>query len=189
MSERLHIVMPFTRPGNLDRLAQYYLVDMESHPFELRWHLMVQGPEPDPKGLNKVNEALRMFNTGWVWAPSDDAIHERELFRRLSEVAQVHPAAGAIVFSERRRGVIPWTGQPWPSGEGVLRACPAEMHPCHIDGSQVFFRAELLRGIQLDTRRWPGEADGHFIVEVYKRFPLRFIFVDEPLIKFNSLEW
>ncbi len=176
MAERLHIIMPSCKPHHLPRIVRRLYREMEQHPFELRWHLMIQGPEPDPKGMVKVDEGIELVRSGWVWTPSDDALHSPALFRRLAEVARQHPHAGAIVFSEHR-----------PDGS-ILRARPAEMNPCRVDGSQVFWRREFIGRERHDFHRVGMAADGEFIRRLHERSPEGFVFVDEVLLDFNSLE-
>jgi hypothetical protein len=190
MSERLHIITPSCRPQNIGRLAQRYYQEMEPHPFELRWHLLIQGPDPDPKGLNKVAEGMDWQMKGWTWFPSDDALHDPSLFRRLAEAVSAfksHWPVGCVIFAEERRGGnCPWTGQPWKGG--ILDAKPENMKICRVDGSQAFFRDWMLKYEHMSFQR-PEEADGDLIQRLYSKKPESFLFVNEPLIKFNSLQW
>ncbi len=62
MAERMHVIMSCSRPDNIPIIAPTYL-KMSPHPFELRWHICQQGPEPDPKGIAKNNEMLDMIRS------------------------------------------------------------------------------------------------------------------------------
>src|SRR2546423_14867340 len=100
MATRLHIVMPCARPQNIPILAPKYLQEVVPHPFELRWHILQQGPDPDPKGIYKINEMLDLIRGGWFMTVADDTIQHPELFSRIGEMIETHPQAGAIVFSQ-----------------------------------------------------------------------------------------
>jgi hypothetical protein len=183
---RLHIVMPVSRPKNLARIIANYLEEQQPHVFELRWHLMVQGVEADPKGYKKCNEGAAMCNSGWLWFPSDDSLQEPSLFRRLAELIQQHPDARAIVFSERRSGVCPYTGGTWPKEPGILRAAPENMKRCHVDCTQVFFHHSLKP--HFNCREYGDEADGACIVRLYEANATRFVFAPDDYVTFGSLD-
>lgn len=197
MADRLHVIMACCRPQNIPRLAAYYLREMEGHRFELRWHILLQGPEPDPKGCRKLNEALHDIASGnpadpWIFHPSDDAIHSVKLFRRLGEVTEDNPKAKAVVFSEHRRD-CPWTEGHWElmSADWLRSEClvahPHNMKPCHVDGSQLFYRRNFIGFNRFDCQNDTHIADGKFIEALYRSEPDSFLFVDEPLLRFNNL--
>jgi hypothetical protein len=176
---RLHILMAASRPRFIEKLISAYMEKMEPHPFELRWHLLIQGPEPDPKGILKTNEMLDVLKgqDAWFFNPSDDTEEHPALFRRLHEAVSSNPTCGAVVFSQVR------------PGGGVLQACPENMHPGSVDGSQVFWSLPVFGHCRYDWDQFGCGCDGHCIQSVYKNCPDRFVFVDEPLIQFGSLEW
>lgn len=182
MSERLHIIMPCARPWNIPVIAPAFLGlrsfagEPVSHPFELRWHILLQGPEPDPKGVNKVNEALAMIRDGWFATWSDDTVHDPRIFQRLGEAIAQNPNAVAVVFSECR------------PGGGVLHAAPGEMLPCHVDGSQVIMRRDFLGDARMDYAQYKDQADGYLLKQLHDRAPKQFVFVDEVLVYYNRLE-
>ena len=94
MAIRLHILTPLTRPWHLPRIAHYLFGgETEAHPFEVRWHICQQGPEPDPGGVNKINECLDMIKDGWFVTWCDDTVHNPATLRRLSEVIEGQPLA------------------------------------------------------------------------------------------------
>lgn len=186
MSLRLHIIMPVTRPHLLPLIVSNYLSEQLPHPFELRWHLMVQGPEPDPKGYHKSNEGAAMCQSGWLWFPSDDSLQEATLFRRLGEIIRMNPNARAVVFSERRKGVCPYTGGVWPKEPGILRADPANMKRCHVDCTQVFFHHSLKPYFNSNTPH--NEADGAYVEGLYKEAGRLFVFAPEDFVNFGSLD-
>lgn len=174
---RLHLIMPCARPKNIVKLAPRYLEKMEPHPFELRWYIFLQGPEPDPKGSRKVNEAIDQITNGWLMTVADDTDQHPALFRRLHEVIVDNPNAGAIVFSQDRR-----------NGRHVIKAAPENLRPCHCCGGQIVWNREFL-----GSHRFPPEhggcADAALITTMYGNHPDRFVFVPETLTKFGSLEW
>lgn len=174
MSERLHIITPMSRPWHLSRIAWNYFGEMEPHPWEIRWYVFGQGPEPDFKGQNKNNEAINQIKDGWLYMWSDDATQHPSLFRRLSEVVSGHPDAGAIVFSEERPGHI-------------LHASKDTVKPCHICGSMICYKREFLGDNRYDTPAHGDQADGHLAEKLYNEHPEKWVFVDEILLKFNSL--
>ena len=175
MSDRFYVVMPTSRPWNIPRIAHRWLSEMEPHPFEIRWWVMVQGPEPDPKGVNKSNEALRLIKDGWVMAASDDTVHEPALLRRLGEVVKDNPNIKAIVVSERR------------PGDNVLHAHPDNMRKCHVDGQQVIWRGDFINNQQFDYGGFGPAADGDLIERMWAHDKGAFFFLDEVLVNFNSL--
>ncbi|HEX6827202.1 MAG TPA: hypothetical protein VF077_12865 [Nitrospiraceae bacterium] len=198
MSDRLHITMPCSRPANIPLIARALLQDMDPHPFELRWHILVQGEEPDPNGLLKVDEAIgdiaqNDVHMDWIWAPSDDSIHHPSLFKRLAEVISQNLNARAIVFSEQRGNGdpnCPWTGHPWPEGsDRILHATPENMKVCRVDGSQVFLERDFIGNARFCNNPPIHCADGAFIEKLYVETPEAFVFVPETLIRFNSLQW
>ncbi len=183
---RLHIVMPCAKPWNLARIAANFFQQQLQHGLEIRWHIMAQGPEPDEKGYKKSNEGSRYATTGYVWYPSDDTLQETFLFRKLHETIEAHPNAKAIVFSEKRGGVCPYTGGAWPIEPGILRAKPENMKPCWVDCSQVFFHHSLTPCF--DFEKFGPEADGNFIVDCYRRAPESFVFVPDVFVLWGALD-
>ncbi len=184
--------MPCAKPWNLPAISMCLLRKQEPHDFEIRWHLMCQGPEPDPKGFRKFIEGMRMVKDGWIWGPSDDTLQPRSLLQRLCQLVCANPGAGVIVFSQlrSRRENCPWLGRPWPADhEPVLRARPENMRPCRVDSTQCFFKKEFIGDRVFDFDRYRFEADGNFIMQLYQESPHRFVFCDEILTWFNSLEW
>jgi len=181
--------MPTSRPWNLPTIIKCYLQDMEPHPFEIRWHLMCQGPEPDPKGFYKSSEGIGCAPDGWLWFPSDDSIQPSTLFWRLGKIIQSCNGIGAVVFSQRRRGVCPWTGGSWDNEEpGILRADPANMKKCRVDCTQVFFERMFLNGFRFQPAKHGSECDGGMIEELFERDPSRFVFAPNDYVFFNSLD-
>jgi hypothetical protein len=176
---RLHILMPASRPRNIEKLISGYMDAQEPHPWEVRWHLLVQGSEPDPKGIHKINEMLDVLNgqQGWYTCPADDTVPMPSYFRRLAEVIAANPNAGAVVFSEVR-----------PGGH-ILHAAPENMVPGRVDGNQPAWNLQMFGHVRYDFDQFGCGCDGHCIQSVYKNCPDRFVFVDEPLIQFGSLEW
>jgi hypothetical protein len=174
MSERLHLAISVSRPWNLSRMLWFYLSEVEPHPFELRIHLNIQGPEPDFKGQNKTNECLKMIQDGWVYFWCDDTIQYPSCFRRLSEVISGHPDAGAIVFSEQRPGHI-------------LHASKDHVKPCEICGSMICYKRDFIGDAFYDTAQHGDAADGWLAQHLFIKDPSRWVFIDEVLLKFNSL--
>ena len=178
MADRLHILMPCAKPQNIPAIAPSVL-QCEGHAFELRWHIMRQGQEKDEKGFRKINEALGWFTDGWFHTPSDDSIHYPNLYRRTGEIIAANPDCKAIVFSEDR-------GQ--KDGNRILRAHPDNMKPGFVDGSQCLWNRAFVGDKRYDWDGRKQEADGFFAMELYQKEPAAFIFFDEVLVRFNSLE-
>lgn len=178
MAERLHVIMPCAKAQNIPRIAPSIL-QCEGHGFELRWHLCQQGPEADPKGLRKINEALNWIKDGWFHTPSDDTIHYASLYRRTWEIISSNPDTGAIVFSEDRGP---------KEGNRIMRASPANMKPCEVDGSQIIWSKSFVGDELYPCEQFPLTADGVFTQRMFERDPSKFVFVDEVLVRFNSLD-
>lgn len=175
---RLHLIMACARPWNIPILAPKYLEKVKPHPFELRWYIFQQGPEPDRKGNLKLNEGIDMIpNNGWFMILSDDTYQHPELFFRIGEMLEERPDAGAIVFSQYR------------GGGNFLRAHPNNMSPCNVCGGQVIFNREFVGDKRLKWEEHGGCSDGVLIQELFKEHPERFVFRDEVLCYFGSLEW
>lgn len=178
MIPRIYIVMPVSRPENLGRIAQYYLSDMEPHPFEIRWLIGMQGPEPDPKGINKENELIDMIpGVGWFLTQADDTFHDPSLFRRIAEIIEANPNAGLIAFS----------GQRGPGG--VLNACPENACVCHMCGSQIVIKKEFMGSDRFNYQEHGVLSDGRMIEHLKAKDPSRIVYVDELLTYFNRMEW
>jgi hypothetical protein len=175
---RLHIVMPCSRPENIPQLAAAYLKEMEPHPWEVRWHIMLQGPEYDPKGTAKVNEGIDDVRGGWLMLISDDTDQHPALFRRLSETIEANPHAGAVVFNQDRH-----------AGRSILLAKPQNMTPCYVCGGQVAWKRDFLGTNRYDYAKHGGTCDGELIRFMYRQAPESFVFVNETLTRFGSLEW
>lgn len=174
---RLHIIMPCARPENVPAILES-LLTCEPHPFELRWHVAMQGPEEDPKGIRKVNEALDDIQDGWIWCFADDSLVHPRMFRRLGEVIAGCPTARAIVLSEERR-----------DGLGVLHAHPDNMRPFGISGDQYVLHRSLIGQRRYNYRAYGDRCDGMFIARLYQDEKAAFVFVDEVLVWFNRLRW
>lgn len=177
MSDRFHIVTPVSRPQNLSRILDFYVSKMEPHPFEVRIHLAVQGPEPDPKGCHKVNEIIDMIKDGWVITVSDDTLQHPALFRRVAEIQTQTPSVGAIVFGQLRG----------PNCE--FHSGPDKVHPCLICGGQIVYQRWILGNERFDCGALLEQSDGYLIEKLYQAKPEAFVFSRELLMKFNSLDW
>lgn len=175
MAERLHIIMPCMRFEHLARIAHNFFVEMKPHPFELRWHIMAQGPEPDPYGNNKANEGIEMVRDGWLVTWSDDTIHQIDLFKRFGEVLAENPNSGVVVFGESR------------PDNCLLKPCPENVRPCRIDGQQLFWKREFLGDERLNYLDHGNQHDGYLAQKMYEKDPSRWVFVEDYLIRFNAL--
>lgn len=175
MSERFHILTPCARPQNIARIWESIQAS-EPHPFEVRWHIAAQGPEPDPFGINKTNELLDGACDGWVLTFADDSLIHPSLMRRVGEIAAQQPHAGAIIVTQQRRDYL-----------GVLRACPENMEIGRVSGDQIVWRREFLGDSRFDYAKHAHCCDGALICERYQAAPERFVFVDEVLSWFNRL--
>lgn len=163
-------------------LLPRYLGAMENHPFEIRIHIMAQGPEPDPKGNYKVNEGIECCPGGWVMMLADDTDQHPALFRRLGEEIEKHPDAGAFVFTQDRG---PRWGDRW-----ILHASPGNMQPGCVCGGQIIYRRALLgQKWRFEFDKYQERADGNMAQQLFAAHPEKFVFVPEMLTRFGSLEW
>lgn len=179
--------MACIRPANLPQITKNLLIDQLPHPFEVRFHILLQGPMPDPKGAKKLNEMMKMIDRGFIWTPSDDTLQHPGLFARLGKAVSDNPNATVIVFSERRHsGPCPWTGGPWPSEPHVLIAAPGNVKRCYIDGSQAFYHASVRP--YYDVERSPGEPDGILLETLYAKDPNQFAFIPDFFIEWGVLD-
>jgi hypothetical protein len=175
----LFILMPSVKAHNIPAIAPSIL-QCEGHAFALRWCVLQQGSEADEKGFKKLNQALDWVPlSAWFHTPSDDSIHYPNLYRRTGEIIAAHPECKAIVFSEDR-------GQ--KDGNRILRAHPDNMKPGFVDGSQCLWNRAFVGDKRYDWDARKQEADGFFAMELYQKEPTAFIFCDEVLVRFNSLE-
>lgn len=178
MSPRMHLIFSCARPWNIPILATAYLDGMEPHPFEVRMHVALQGPERDPKGEGKQNEIVSYIpNDGWLMFLADDTDQHPSLFRRLGELIFENPNAGAFVFHQQRKG--------WPGN--LLPCSPDSMKICQVCGGQVVWKREFL-GDERFRKEDGGVADGRMIERKWAESPERFVFVSEVLMRFGSLE-
>lgn len=173
MSERFHILTPCARPQNVARIWES-IVQSEAHPFEVRWHLALQGAEVDPHGINKTNELLDGACDGWVLTFADDSVLHPVLMRRVGEV--IRPDVGAVVVTQQRRDFL-----------GTLHACPGNMKIGQVSGDQIVWRREFLGESRFDYATHAHCCDGALICERYQAAPERFLFLDEVLSWFNWL--
>jgi hypothetical protein len=180
MIPRLHLLMPCAYPDRLNAILPSYTTAMEKHGWELRVHLLIQGPDPDPKGILKVNEALDEIRGygGWFMTPSDDTIQHPALFRRLFEELEKNPDAVAMVVGQERR-----------DGLGNLWASPDQVRIGRIDGCQVCWNRDWIRSERYEWEKFGCYCDGEFAVRMFARAPQRFVFINEMLTRHNSLQW
>lgn len=178
MAERFHILMPCAKPHFIPAIAPSIL-QCEAHPFELRWHICQQGTEPDGKGFRKINEAIGWFKDGWFWAPSDDSLHYPNLIRRAGEIISSNPGVGCIVVSEDR-------GK--KEGNRIMRASSSNVRVGEIDGSQCIWSRDFVGDDRFPVDDFPLTADGVFAERLFSRSPERFHFLDQVLVRFNSLD-
>ena len=168
---RLHIAMPFSRPQHMPVLARYYLEEMVPHPFELRWHVMVQGPDADPKGQLKCDEAIDFIKDGWLFTFNDDTLHHPDLFRRLAHEINNHPDAGAIVFGQEGEA-------------GMFPPLPDRIW----NGAQTAWRRDFLGSHRHNFEKNGQMGDIIIFNELFEAHPERFYFVNDALLRFNSLD-
>lgn len=177
---RLFLLIPSVRPNWAWRAVRFYLNEMAPHPFELRVIVAMQNRSPDPKGIAKLNECIDLiepFDPSWVFTLADDTTQHPSLFKRLAETIAANPDARAIVF-----------GMWHPSGR-VLEAAPENCRPTLVGGGQVIWRRDFIGNHRFNYPDYGGRCDGHFIQSRYRESPDKFVFVNEPLTKFNSFEW
>lgn len=174
MADRLHLITPCCRAKNFVRMAEHYLCNMSPHPWELRWHVLVQGPEPDPYGCNKANECLDQISGGWILFLSDDVLHDKSLFRRAHEIISGNPDCRAIVFWGYERG------KPYKN--------PPKSNICNNIG-QVFFQREFFGDERFNLATYGNNTDVVIVNNLYAKKPEAFILNDrkEMLIEYNNL--
>jgi len=186
---RLHICMAVTRPQNIPIIARNLIEAQYSHPFELRWHLAVQGPEPDPKGSRKFNEMVDAVPDGWLHLMADDTIHMPSLFARLGDTIAANPNAGVVMFNQERPEAYPGINSiSLGNGKVMLRAQKEHMSPGYCCGGQAFYERGFLGNRRYNHQEHLHASDGYLLAELYHEAPERFVFVNEILVRFNSLE-
>jgi hypothetical protein len=109
---------------------------------------------------------------------ADDTVQHPSLFRRIHDILEDHPDAGAIVFSQKRNG-----------HEFILQASPHSMCPGSVCGGQIVWKREFIGDNRWDFNTYGTVCDGVFIQAMYNSAPNKFVFADEPLMYFGSLEW
>lgn len=180
MQTELHVITPSAKPWNIPVIAPRIL---QAAPCSLaiRWHILVQGEDSDPKGFAKINRCLDYIPMdSYFFTPSDDTIHSIHLFRRFGEIIANNPEIRAVVFSEQRG----------PDEDNrILHASAENMKPGLLDGSQVIWSRAFVGDKRYDYGKYQHEADGFFGQELFEQDPKAFYFCDEVLCKFNSLEW
>ena len=174
-AERLHIILPTAYYTNLAVVLPFFLQDMEPHPYELRIHLMAQGPEPDDKGLKKTNEAVEMIKDGWLFMWADDTIPHPALFRRLHEITEKRPYLGAVCFATRRE-----------LRDRVSRDILLDLGSMLIQGGQVAWKREWLADSRYDANQG-GVCDLLLAIKKLRTDPAKVFISDEVLTTFNSL--
>lgn len=165
--ERLHIIIPSSKPHFIGLVARHYLDGMEQHPFEVRIHVLYQGREPDPKGMHKTDEGIDSIQNGWLFMMADDTLQHPALLRRLGEIIEANPSLGAVVFDTLRE---------WNSGHRVVNQVMD--HELHCHGGHIAWRRDWLGNerygpnfegwgdVMLARRKLPSEPDKvHFCHE------------------------
>lgn len=172
------MLMPCAHPERLSTILPSYTTAMQPSIWEIRLHILLQGPDPDPKGILKVNECLNNLRDGWFMTPSDDTIQYPSLFQRLGEELLKHPDAVAfVVGQERKPGLSP------------LKAAPDQVQIGKIDGCQVCWNRAWIKDARYDWENYGRTCDGEFAVRLFALAPQRFVFIDEILTRHNSMEW
>jgi len=171
--------MPCSRFERLPTIVPAY-TGMEKSNWEVRLHLLLQGPDPDPKGILKVNECLNEIrgDGGWFMTPSDDTIPYPGLFRRMGEELAKNQDAVAIVVGQERRDNL-----------GNLQARTDNMMISKVDGNQICWNRDWIKEERYEWEKWGIFCDGEFAVRMFARAPQRFIFINELLVRHNSYEW
>ena len=148
---------------------------MEPHPYELRIHIMAQGPERDDKGTDKTNEGIQMIQDGWLFMNADDAIPYPACFRRLAEITKANPHIGAVVFGCRRE----------LRADGC-RDTVTNLANMLIQGGQVAWKREWLGEWRYDNAH-RGGCDPKLAMLKLRSDPSKVFMCDECLTTFNSL--
>jgi len=171
--------MASARPHLASVCSAFYLWGMAPHPFELRMLVAQQGCEDDPKGISKVNELIDMVpgDDSWIFTPADDTLQDERLFNQFGKVIWENPNAAAVLFDQMRSpGFILECG---PQNVGIGRVC----------GGQIFWKKSTLGTSRFDFATYAHECDGQLIVSKFEEHKKDFVFVNQPLCKFNSLQW
>lgn len=171
--------MPSVKCHNIPTIAPTIL-GCEGHDFAVRWCILQQGSDPDEKGFKKLNSALDWVpKEAWFWTPNDDSVHYPGAIRRVGEIIAAHPEIKAVVVSEDRGP---------KEGNRILRAHPSNMKPGHVDGTQIFWNRAFVGDKRYPWDERKQEADGFFTMDLYQAHPELFFFVDEVMVRFNSLD-
>ncbi len=171
---RFHVIMPCARPENIPSLAKNYLHQV-NHPFEVRWHILLQGPDEDPKGIRKCNECLDFIEDGWFATIADDTAQNPSLLTRLGKAIVENPNAGAFVFCLQGR-------------KSSIKATPENAATDMIGGAQIILSREFIGENRYDWETYRERCDVKFVTMLFKAHPERFVFINDFSMQMNDME-
>lgn len=184
----IHVVTPVTRPRNLP--AIYTAILACGHPFH--WHVVFdfgeqadEGTVPYPYtdyvwhpsngrgawGNLQRNRGLDDITAGYVYFCDDDNIPHRDLFDR------------AMAMQENTDRIV-IVNQVHKDGSLRLRA-NGEINLGDIDTAQAFIPRALIGDLRWEAM--PNPADYGFLRALWKKYPEKFLFLDENLSYYNHL--
>jgi hypothetical protein len=124
------------------------------------------------KGYKQRNFALDMIKDGWVCFLDDDNIMHPNFYTEISK----H-------LDEDLNGIV--IDQIFKFGNNRLVARLENMRVCNIDIAQYILRREYIGDKRFDIEYC---ADGHFIEDLYRANPKKFLFINQPLCYYNYLK-
>jgi hypothetical protein len=196
-SVKYHIVTPFSRPENFNRLR-----DMLK-PFDVDWHLLIDDPptfelhydetwihkylipKTDPpwkmwrRCIQCFVEAPGIFDDDRYLILADDCFYEPDFFAKIDK----HP--GELVICSMKRGDnTPAGASPERAhGTDTLVAAPENMHPCGVSAEQIILSGKLFRRINLIVAT---ASDGYMIEAMVNDHVAEY--APEAFVWFNYLE-
>jgi hypothetical protein len=179
MNHTYHIVTPFSRPQNFERLREML------RPHSVKWHLLMNDPPGFEVDLSEPWMSANYFQTvkpAWMmWRKcinrfaemmdsvpghpadddrycilADDCAYEPEFFSKIDAIK------GPVVIASLKRGhqIPPGTPPEFSHGTNTLVAAPENMHPFQVSAEQIVLPGRLFRRLNLILH---PASDGYMI--------------------------
>jgi hypothetical protein len=193
---RYHVMMPFSRPGNMDLLNQMFQAANQDN--QVEWYPICHDKDlvfkmghwckpcysgPAPEGWNPMYWKLNWFLTHMPVQPNefycvlcDDDIYEPRFFPKIN-----WHAGDVIVCSMKRGNRTP------PGGNGhaptTLIGRPDHMTPGSVGVEQMIIRGKIIKQFRYENL---SDADGRLIMEITRNRQTDY--APEAFVWFNYLE-
>jgi hypothetical protein len=197
LSMKYHVVTPFSRPENFDRLQDMLRLS------DVDWHLLIDDP---PKFalhyeetwirqylIPKIEPPWAMWRRCILWFAesseivdddrylimADDCCYEPNFFQKIDQ------HSGDVVICSMKRGdnIPPGVSIEKSHGTETLVASPGNMHPCQVSAEQIILSGRLFKQIQLPDQQ---NCDGMMIEKMAQDHPV--VYVPDAFVWFNYLE-